>query len=115
MDEEPELFSGDPGLDLDDGELLTGELAVEDFVDDDVDAILVDCDFSTLDSLLSNLSDNLGVGDFESAGDFLAGERCSGVILLDEGLAGEEEHLSPPPLEELLSRAHSVVSGSNSR
>ena len=115
MEEEPELFSGDPGLDLDDGELLTGELAVEDFVDDDADT-LVDCDLSTLDSLLSNLSDNLGVGDFdESAGDFLAGERCSGVMLLDEGLAGEEEHLSPPPLEELLSRDHSVVSGSNSR
>ena len=50
MDEEPELFSGEPGFDLD-GELLTGELLVD---DDDADT-LVDCDISTFDSLLSNL------------------------------------------------------------
>ena len=89
-EEEAELFSGDPGLDLP----LTGELVADDFADDDADT-LVDCDLSTLDSLLSNLSDNLGVGDL--AGDLVgvfAGE------LLGDGFVGED------PLEELLSRDH---------
>ena len=83
-DEEAEAgrrpFAGEPNLDEDpelclDGEPFTGELVVEDFADEDVDT-LVDCDLSTLDSRLSNLSLSLqppsligevGVGDFDES------------------------------------------------
>lgn len=116
---ELELFSGDPGLDLD-GELLTGELVVEDFVEEDID-ILAECDLSSkresnLSFLEQTFEGEVGVvGDFdESAGDLVRVALCSGVMLLEEGLAGEGP-LSPPPLEELLSLDHCVVSDSNAR
>ena len=66
MDEEPELFSGDPGLDLDDGELLTGELAVEDFVDDDVDAILVFSRNISISRIAATFSSELKSFEFDS-------------------------------------------------